>query len=222
MSLRHRLGEYRRLLAKTAAAEDQPGMRAWLHFLLFDHGILRVFWTNLAEVAPGVYRANQPSPRRLDHYARMGIRTIVNLRGISEAPHYTFEKTACARLGLTMIDIPGLSARRAPEASALLDLIDVMRQAERPFLLHCKSGADRSALAAASYLLAVKDAPVTEARRHFSIWYVHLKWTRTGVLDHILDAYALAQQETGIGFEDWLRNVYDPAIIQAEFEDQQR
>ena len=35
---------------------------AYLNFHLMDHAFLRVLWTNLDTVAPGVYRSNQPSP----------------------------------------------------------------------------------------------------------------------------------------------------------------
>ena len=77
---------------------------AWWHFQLSDHAFLRLLWTNFAEVAPGVFRANQPSPERLASYHAKGIRTILNLRGRSNQSFYLFEAEACARLGMTLID----------------------------------------------------------------------------------------------------------------------
>jgi len=77
---------------------------AWVHFHLFDHGILRTVWSNLDEVAPGVWRSNQPSPRRLERYHRMGIRTILNLRGTKDGSPWLFEREAAQRLGMRMID----------------------------------------------------------------------------------------------------------------------
>ena len=42
---------------------------------------LRFFYHNQAEVAPGVFRSNQPSPDRLNTWAKSGIKTVINLRG---------------------------------------------------------------------------------------------------------------------------------------------
>ena len=73
-----------------------PALRrqAWWHFHLADHGFLRVLWTNLYEIAPGVWRSNQPSPARLKRYHQMGIRTILNLRGKDRYSYYLFEHEA--------------------------------------------------------------------------------------------------------------------------------
>ena len=220
MPFRRALRNYKIGLVEGAVdlADPEARSRARTHFLIFDHGFLRTVWTNFAEVAPGVYRANQPSPRQLERYAARGIRTIVNLRGPSREPHYLFEEEACARLGLTLVDAPNFSARAAPEAADLLALIDTLRQVEKPFLMHCKSGADRTSLAAAAYLLAIEGRDLKAARAQFSPRYIHFRWTKTGVLDHILDHYERAHETTGIGFEAWLRSGYDASAVQASFD----
>ena len=220
MSLRQRVRAYKLDLMNSARDLSAPGARrrAWVHFLIFDHAILRVLWSNFAKVAPGVFRANHPAPKRLKRYADMGIKTILNLRGASEDPHYQLEREACEANGLTLVDMSGLVARQAPERDALLAVLDAMRRVEKPVLMHCKSGADRTSLAAGLYLLAEENAPVAVARKQFSVRFIHFKWTKTGVLDHILDTYEAAQQSTGIGFEDWLRTEYDAATVQASFE----
>lgn len=219
-NLRQNLRQMKETLRLSARDLASPGarLRAWLHFLVFDHAILRLLWTNEAEIAPGVYRANHPSPGRLRRLSERGIRTIVNLRGASDNPHYRFERDACARLGLPLVDFEGLTARSAPPRAVLLDLLDRMRRTEKPFVMHCKSGADRSSLAAAMYLLAIEGAPLAAARAQLSPRFIHFRWTETGVLDHILDSYEAAQEQTGIGFEDWLRTEYDAKTIQHEFD----
>lgn len=220
MSLRENLRGMKETLRLSAVASGSRGarLRAWLHFLIFDHAILRLVWTNQSEIAPGVFRANHPSPSRLRSLAAHGIRMILNLRGTADAPHYRFEREACADLGLPLVDFEGLTARTAPSRDVLLDLLDVMRRAKKPFVMHCKSGADRSSLAAAIYLLAIEGASLREARAQFSARFIHFRWTRTGVLDHILDTYEDAHTRTGIGFEDWLRADYDATAIQASFD----
>ena len=186
------------------------------HYLWFDHGILRVWWTNFDQVAPGVFRSNQPDPKRLERYARMGIRTVLNLRG--ETPHspYLFEREAADRLGLTLVDLH-LKARQAPPAAALLELIDLFPTLEKPILMHCKSGADRAGLASALYLLTQEGASVAEARKQLSFRYLHVKRSRTGILDHVLDLYEARLAEGPIPFRDWVATEYDPVAATRSF-----
>ena len=79
-----------------------PSARRWsrFHYHVFDHAFLRTFWTNFWQVAPGVWRSNQPTHARFEKYAAMGIRTVVNLRGEEKRAHYLFEEESCRKLGL--------------------------------------------------------------------------------------------------------------------------
>ena len=195
---------------------------AWWHFQLMDHAFLRVLWTNFDKVAEGVYRSNQPSPRRLERLQAMGIHTIVNLRGKYRTSPILFETEACERLGMRMITIDGFSARKLPSAAAIRELDTVFRTAPRPFLLHCKSGSDRAGLAAALYLILVEERPVAEAARQLDWRYIHLKRTDTGILDHFLRVYEREGEARGIGLLDWLDTGYDPAAVYRSFEDWRR
>lgn len=224
MSLRQRLRTLKLSMSDAAQNLDDRASkkRAVRHLLIFDHGILRSVWRNFSQIAPDVYRANQPSPEWLVRYYRQGIKTIINLRGVSKSPHYLLEERQAKMLGLTLLSVQGLTARAAPSREDLLTLLDVMRSAEKPMLMHCKSGADRTSLAAAVYLLAQCSATLEQARKQLSPRFIHFKWTKTGVLDHILDTYAAEHSKTGIGFEDWLRTAYDGAAIQASFDASRR
>lgn len=188
------------------------------YMLWYDHEIVRIPWSNLARVAPGVWRSNQPTHARLARWKkRLGLKSVLFLRGAMEEPPLLFEKESCEALGLDFVNVP-LAARSAPPRKALLDLIDAFRRIEKPFLMHCKSGADRASLASAIYLIAIEGAPVARARRMLSLRFVHLKWTKTGVLDALLDAYEHAQTETGASFEDWVRTDYDAEALQRGFD----
>ena len=110
-----------------------------------------------------------------------------------------------------------LRSRRAPERAEVLKLFEAFRTLEKPFLLHCKSGADRSGFAAALYLIAHEGASVAEARRHLSFRYLHLKRSRAGVLGHILDLYEARLERGPIGIEDWFATEYDADAAQAGF-----
>jgi protein tyrosine phosphatase (PTP) superfamily phosphohydrolase (DUF442 family) len=210
---------------RNAAMQDMTDpanrRRAMFHFHVHDHAFIRLFWSNFAQVAPGVFRSNHPSRHRIRAYAARGITTIINLRGASDTPHYYYEVEACRAFGITLIDNE-MTARSAPTRQSLLSLIDIMRTTSKPFLLHCKSGADRSSLASAIYLLVFCGASVARARTQFSLRFIHFKWTQTGVLDHILNRYEIAQNQSGIDFEDWIKSAYDPAEIQASFQNRKK
>lgn len=195
-----------------------PALRrqALWHFHLFDHAWLRKLWTNFDEVAPGVYRSNQPDHARLERLRDMGIRTVINLRGTPRQSHYLFEEESCEALGLELVNLQ-LHARRAAPRSEILRLIEVFRTARKPFLLHCKSGADRAGLASAIYLIAIEGRPVEEARKQLGLRYVHLRWSKTGICDHLLDAYEARAAGRPIGFEEWIATEYDPADLEASF-----
>jgi len=194
---------------------DRARARAYEFWL--DHGFLRRVWSNFAEVAPGVFRANQPDRRRLERWKARGIDTVLSLRGGFSSAPLVLEREACADLGITLHQL-ALTAREAPPRAIVLDLIALFRRLPRPFVMHCKSGADRASFAAAVWLLTQEGAPVAKAREMLSVRFIHLKWTRTGILDHILDAYEARNAAEPIGFEDWVATEYDAARLQAEFD----
>ncbi|WP_353346059.1 tyrosine-protein phosphatase [Litorivita sp. NS0012-18] len=190
---------------------------AMWHFHLFDHAFLRGAWTNLEEIAPDVWRSNQPSPARIEKYAAMGIKTILNLRGTPKVSHYLLEEEACARFGITLVSI-ALAARAALPKENYLEVIDTLDRLEKPFVFHCKSGADRAGLVAALYLLHVEGAPLDVARKQLSFRFLHLKSTKTGILDHILDCYEADMARLGpIPIRDWFADHYDQAAVKAGF-----
>jgi len=190
---------------------------AVLHFNLMDHAFLRVLWTNQDEIAPGVWRSNQPSPKRLERVKALGINTIITLRGDAPMSHYLLEKEACDALGITLVTT-SLSARALVHPNHLLKLLDLFDTVEKPFLLHCKSGADRAGLASALYLMHVEGVPVEEAAKQLSFRYLHLNNDSTGILDFMLQAYADDVKHTPMPIREWLSTRYDPAALTKAFE----
>jgi protein tyrosine/serine phosphatase len=110
-----------------------------------------------------------------------------------------------------------MNDRRAPSAETLAEVIEAFRRAERPFLIHCKSGADRAGLASAMYLMTVEGVPVAEARRMLSFRHLHVTGSRAGVLGGVLDAYEDAGAEAAMPFERWVSTSYDPEEVARRF-----
>lgn len=189
--------------------------RAWWHYHFIDHGVLRYGWTNFAEIAPGVFRSNHPHAGRLNDYKARGIRAVLNLRGINGSPSYLMEEAACLAAGLDLVSVK-FAARNAPNRDKLLELLQAFDTIQRPFVMHCKSGADRAGLAAALYLLD-QGVPLEVARRQLSVRFLHLRFTKTGVQDALLDVYADRLAQGPIGLRDWVRTEYDPDAVRARF-----
>lgn len=184
---------------------------AWI-----DHGLLRALWHNFHEVAPGVFRSNHPDHTRLERYAARGIRTVLSLRGARTKAFHRLEVESCAALGLDLRVI-GMGSREAPRREALLALLDVFDTAPRPLLIHCKSGADRTSLASALYLIHSERATVARARAQMSLRFIHLRWTKSGVLDEVLDLYEERQGAAPIVLREWIETEYDADAVTQSF-----
>ena len=192
-------------------------LRALWWFWWTDHAWIRAFWPNLDQVAPGVWRSNQPSPRRFARFRDMGIRTIITLRGDSNLPHSIFEKNSCAHHGINLVPIH-MRARNLCDRQIYLELLDNFETLEKPFLMHCKSGADRVGLASALYLLHIENAPLEQARKQLSLRYAHVRSFRTGILDFMLERYGEDISDRAMPIRDWIATEFDRKALTAEFE----
>jgi protein tyrosine/serine phosphatase len=121
-----------------------------------------------------VYRSAQLSPVEISTFAKAyGIKTIINLRGANPGKAWYDGEVAEAReLGVAHLDFR-MSARRELTATQAAELVALMKQAEKPLLIHCQAGADRSGLAAALYLAVVKKESPAEAAGQLSFRYGH-------------------------------------------------
>jgi protein tyrosine/serine phosphatase len=146
---------------------------------------------NFHAVAPGkLYRSAQPSARELADYAQAyGIKSVINLRGKHEGePWYDDEMRISKEIGLHHIDL-ALSAGREPSAPQILELEKALRVAPGPILVHCKSGSDRTGLAAALYALKIEHLPVEAAAAQLSWVYGHWPyfWSRSAAMDRAFE-----------------------------------
>ncbi len=199
----------------------QPGARraAWLNSLFVDHALLRLGWRNWGVVQSGrLYRSNHPTPWQMEQAVRRhGIRTVINLRGHREAcGSDALGRQAAAALGLQHIDAP-LESRGAPHKDRILRLADIFARMQEPALIHCKSGADRTGLAAGIWLLA-QGGEVEAALGQLSLRFGHVAAARTGILDAFFRRYAaFVKAEGAKPFLDWVREDYDEDVLRAEF-----
>mgnify|MGYP002716915109 CR=1 FL=1 len=131
---------------------------------------------NIHAVAPGeVYRSAQPSAKTLERLqAAYGLRSVINLRGENAgSPWYDEEVAASRRLGLAHFDFR-MSAKTELSPAEAEALLALMEAAPKPLLIHCQSGADRTGLAAALYVAAVKRWGEAAAEAQLSLLYGHV------------------------------------------------
>ena len=71
-------------------------------------------------------------------------------------------------------------------------ILAMMRQAPKPLVIHCRSGADRSGLIAALYLFTIEGKRAETAAQQLSLFYGHFPylWSRSGAMDHSFWLYA--------------------------------
>jgi uncharacterized protein (TIGR01244 family) len=159
-----------------AAASAGGGWAGYLHLT-----------GNIHEVVAGeVYRSGQLDATDLGALLRdKGIRTVINLRGANPgSAWYRDEVRVTAAAGVNYVSLP-MSAVREPDDALLASLISALAAAPKPLLIHCRSGADRTGLAAALYQLLVQRLPAGEADGQLSFRYGHFPWltSRTGAMD---------------------------------------
>jgi protein tyrosine/serine phosphatase len=191
--------------------------RAWSDYLWKDHGVLRLRFHNMHEVGGGLWRANQPSPDRLEWLAAQGFKTILNIRGTQPGVcYYDLEREACERHGLAMHDMP-FGSREAPYVDRIQRAAKIFESIEYPALVHCKSGADRAGLISVLFALIHLNLPYEQAIEHLSLKYLHVKAGKTGVLDYFFETYRVYNESNPIGFMEWVETVYDREAVQANF-----
>ena len=141
--------------------------------------------------------------------AGQGFRAVLNLRGATEYGSYLLEREACRAAGMELADFK-LTSRSLPSREEILALDALFERLPRPFLMHCKSGADRAGFAAALYLLLRRDIGREEAKRQLSWRYLHLRSAATGVLHFLLERFEKDTADAPMPFREWVETALRP------------
>lgn len=155
------------LIAAAGAAGITLGILGYQQALRIDG--------NFHTVVDGqLYRSSQLTPAALEGYIRAyGIKTVLNLRGPAPAAKwYRDEKAIAYSLGVVMIDF-GMSATRPLTAERAAELVARMKDAQKPMLVHCLDGADRTGLVSVIYASQVAGVDEETAEGQLTPFYGH-------------------------------------------------
>jgi protein tyrosine phosphatase (PTP) superfamily phosphohydrolase (DUF442 family) len=163
---------------------------------------------NLHEVEKGkFYRSAQMSSKDFEKTIdKLGIKTVINLRGESTSKWWPKEKEITSRLGVEFINLK-MSAQRYPHKHDLIGLLDAYRDAERPILIHCQGGADRTGEASAIYKMLYMGKTLKKSLKQLRIKFRHLKWRYPAKRDFIKNVWK---------GEEWAYNQYDPCLLNSK------
>jgi len=185
-----------------------------------DHGFLRAAFSNFHWIELGkMARANQPAPSDIARYARMGVKTILNLRGKADTGYYALEKEACEANGMVLVD-QRMHSRQPPSREQVRQAKHLFESIEYPALMHCKSGADRAGAMAVLYAHFALGQPIAEAMEQLSFKYLHVRQGKTGMIDFFFQTYLDETKENGKPFLQWVEEDFEMEKVIASFHSQ--
>lgn len=151
---------------------------------------------NFHKVDNNLYRSAQLFSFNMPYYIeKHGIKSIINLRGSSHKDWYTEEKKIAEKYNITHFDY-GFGDREIQSIKKMNKLIELIKNAPKPLLIHCKAGADRTSLASALYRLEIKKD--INAHKELSIKYGHFPWlgSKTKAMDESYKNFFIFNNKT--------------------------
>jgi protein tyrosine/serine phosphatase len=122
------------------------------------------------------------------------IRTVLNLRGPNPTDGWYQEEVAATRAhGAAHYDV-GISAQEPVSSEKIEKILAVLRDAPKPILVHCRSGADRTGFVAALYRYAIEGQSGEAALHELSLRYGHFPYliSKSGAMDESARVYFLS------------------------------
>ena len=169
-----------------------------------------------------VYRSAQLTESKLKKIlVKKKLKTIINLRGKNEGKKWYAKEKKIAEDNNIQYYSFRFVAHSLPNCTQLDALIEALKTAHRPLLLHCEGGADRTGFASALSLAIEKNSPLSELKQQFSLLYGVIPFTgSTGPL--LFSQYENWLNHNGSGHNRdtllyWIKNFYVDSKGNVEF-----
>jgi protein tyrosine phosphatase (PTP) superfamily phosphohydrolase (DUF442 family) len=148
--------------------------KIFIPVLLLSLVLLILYYAHLSlniqtVVEKRIYRSPQLSANSLEKTIKeKGIKTIINLKGEDKEDKWYIEESEISKKNnITLYDCR-LSASDLPKYRALAKILNILLTSERPLLIHCAAGVDRTGFVSALALAIEKDLPLPELKKQFS------------------------------------------------------
>jgi protein tyrosine phosphatase (PTP) superfamily phosphohydrolase (DUF442 family) len=180
-------------------------------------GYFLLIWDNFGTVKPGeFYRSGQMKGSSLAEKLREHrIRTVLNLRGSHpESTWYADERASTLEAGATQVDIALSSCEWMSKAQARA-LLEVLETADRPILVHCFHGSERTGIVSAFAELLRPGSTLLDAEEQFSFRHMYFGIGDGVVARHHLELYESWLKGQSLDhspdhFRRWLGSEYQP------------
>jgi protein tyrosine/serine phosphatase len=116
--------------------------------------------TNFAKVNDLLYRGAQPKSDGIKSLARLGVRTIINLRMTNDV--WSAEEAEARALGITYTNVP-MSGIGRPTDQQVAKVLLIIETGTKPVFVHCQHGADRTGTIIACYRIQHDKWPSKQA-----------------------------------------------------------
>jgi uncharacterized protein (TIGR01244 family) len=137
------------------------------------------------QVNSQLYRGAQPRAGGIRKLARLGIKTVINLRGEDEDARAEQREVEALGLRYFAVSLPGLQRPSDEQVERVLAIINAAEN--QPVFVHCRHGEDRTGLIVAVYRITRDGWTGEQAKAEAKRYGMH--WMQRGMKDYILDYY---------------------------------
>jgi tyrosine-protein phosphatase SIW14 len=119
---------------------------------------------NAGKITDVFYRGAQPKEMGFSELKKLGITTIVDLRG-EDRERITWERKLAESLGMRFVNIP-VSGWSAPTDEQVVQFLSLLRsEPGQKVFVHCRLGEDRTGVFTAVYRMAFEKWPAEQAMK---------------------------------------------------------
>lgn len=160
-----------------------------LFAMIFLWAMYFFVYANFHKVDNNIYRSSQLFGFNMKYYIdKYHIKSILNLRDDIDNSMYRNE-VAFSKIEHISYYPFGIDDRKIVSKEKMNKIVEILKNAPKPLLIHCKMGADRTSLAVALYLESIKKDK--NPKRGFSLLYGHFPYfgSKTIAMDKSFDNF---------------------------------